>query len=299
MQISVVIVTYNSENHIFECLDSVFKNNDIGRDLAVLIVDNCSRNFNVTKQTLIDNYGDTIRIIENTKNGGYGQGNNVGVKYASAPIIMIMNPDVRLVKPVFKSVIQAFDDKRVALYSFQQRNAEGKRGFSIACSSTVYPLLAIPINNICNKVGLYFSKFMYVAGACFFIRKTSLEDIGMFDENIFMYKEEDDIHYRLSKLPNVLLKYNPNISYLHLHGLYSNPKHYTDCKEEILRLKNSIYLNTKRGFTKREIIKREIIYNRLRLINALISGLISKSESKKNHIMHLKAWLNELNLTLK
>ena len=171
MQISIVIVTYNSEKHIFECLDSVFENNDIGRDLEVLIVDNCSKNFNVTKQTLTEKYGDKIRIIENTKNGGYGQGNNVGIKYSTAPIVMIMNPDVRLVEPVFKSAIQTFNDDRVALLGFQQRNVDGRRGFSIACSSTVYPLLAIPINNICNKIGFYFSKFMYVAGACFFVRK--------------------------------------------------------------------------------------------------------------------------------
>ncbi len=100
-KISTVIVTYNSEAHIYDCLDSLFKYNDIGDDLEVIVVDNCSQKFTDMKDRIENKYAKSVTVISNLCNGGYGQGNNVGIKASHAPIIMIMNPDVRLVMPVF------------------------------------------------------------------------------------------------------------------------------------------------------------------------------------------------------
>ena len=101
--ISVIIVTYNSETYIYDCLDSLFKNNDIDDRLEVIIVDNMSVHVNSMFETIKSRYKNRVTLIKNNKNGGYGQGNNVGINNSSAPIIMIMNPDVRLVAPILKS----------------------------------------------------------------------------------------------------------------------------------------------------------------------------------------------------
>ena len=103
--LSVIILTHNSENDIYQCLESVYQHNDIGKELEVIIVDNQSTNFASMRDGIVQRYPQVI-ITQNTHNGGYGQGNNVGIRMAQAPIIAIMNPDVRITHPIFKEMLQ-------------------------------------------------------------------------------------------------------------------------------------------------------------------------------------------------
>lgn len=289
-KISVIIVTYNSENHIYECLESLFKYNDICDDLEVIIVDNQSSNFQYTKSKLLNLYNSKIRIIENDKNGGYGQGNNIGIKASTAPVIMIMNPDVRLVQPIFKNVIETFSDNAVALYGLQQLKADGSRGYSISVSSVIHPLIGLPLTSVCNKMGWYWPRYMFVAGACFFVRKSSFEEVGLFDENIFMYMEEDDVQYRLSKHKEFKLLYNPHLGYRHIHGHKSKE----DIKEELMILKSNLYVNTKRGYSFNTIVNREICYTKFFIVRDWISNIFHPTSYREEHIFHLKKWLTTL-----
>ena len=100
-RVSVIIVTYNSEKHIYDCLSSIYRYNDIGDLLEVIIVDNNSCNKDLMFESINRLYPQT-KLIDNPKNGGYGQGNNMGVKNSLGDIILIMNPDVRMVEPLFK-----------------------------------------------------------------------------------------------------------------------------------------------------------------------------------------------------
>jgi len=108
-QLSIIIVTYNSKSIIADCLLSISKFNDIGDKLEVIIVDN---NSNDQKEVyeIIQHYKDLpIVWITNPDNNGYGAGNNLGVQKATAPYILIMNPDVKLVMPVFKKLLALFN----------------------------------------------------------------------------------------------------------------------------------------------------------------------------------------------
>lgn len=100
--ISIVIVTYNSTKDIIGCLDSIYKNNDIGCNLEIIIVDNNSSDINELQSILHSCYPE-VKLLRNSCNGGYGQGNNIGIKSSTSPIILIMNPDVRLFFPIFKN----------------------------------------------------------------------------------------------------------------------------------------------------------------------------------------------------
>ncbi len=104
--LSIIIVTYNSEKDIYDCLSSIYQYNDIGERLEIIVVDNNSHYFNTMKSKIQEQYGKAITIINNKSNGGYGQGNNVGIRMATAPIVAIMNPDVRLIMPIFKDVLR-------------------------------------------------------------------------------------------------------------------------------------------------------------------------------------------------
>lgn len=292
--ISVIIVTYNSEKHIFDCLNSLFKYNDIGDALEVIIVDNQSKDFASLQKKLIDQYRDSIKIVINDRNGGYGQGNNVGIRMASAPIIMIMNPDVRMVESLFKQALLAFENPNVVQFGVKSLDKNGNIGTSIGIASNLHPYLSVPLFTICNRMGWFIPRMMYLIGACFFVRKSVFEDAGLFDERIFMYGEEADIHHRIMALDKkYTIVYDHSLSYAHLHGLYADKK---DDGLSMHRnaLKNSIMIEGERGISRTTIIKHSIAHARLSMLKARFSNLVHPQSSTVDYLNSLKIWKNEL-----
>lgn len=212
--LSVIILTYNSEKDIYECLDSVYQHNDIGNGLEVIVVDNQSRDFASMQQEISQRYPEVI-ITQNTHNGGYGQGNNVGIHIAQAPVIAIMNPDVRLMQPIFSAALQTLQTDTIMCAGKQMRTPT-QLGWSYAFDYNAMSYLQVPLRNLYKRFDYYDYRHMYPSGAFFFIKKECFEQIGMFDEHIFMYGEECDIHLRLRKVfPKKKIKFLP-IPYLHL-----------------------------------------------------------------------------------
>lgn len=214
-RLSVIILTYNSEKDIYECLDSVYKYNDIGDNLEIIVVDNQSHKYKAMQMRLAQDYPQ-VRVVQNTHNGGYGQGNNVGIRLAESPIVAVMNPDVRLLMPTFGEMLRCFNDPQVIMCGGKQILSSGQQGWSVVCSYKMPPILRLVIRNIALRTNHYNHRYMYFAGAFFLVRKEYFEQIGMFDENLFMYSEEPDIHIRMRKqFPNGKMCYFPNIHYLH------------------------------------------------------------------------------------
>ena len=85
--LSLIILTYNSEKDIYDCLQSVYQHNDIGDALEIIVVDNNSTHYAEMQRTIQSLYPD-ITIIANTSNGGYGQGNNVGITAATSLLVL-------------------------------------------------------------------------------------------------------------------------------------------------------------------------------------------------------------------
>lgn len=297
-RISIVIVTYHSENHIYDCLSSVWQYNDLPREeLEVVIVDNspdCEPMF--TK--LHELYGDTIVLIHNTHNGGYGQGNNVGIRKASAPIIMIMNPDVRLAEPVFRHCIGKFDaDPKLVLYGFTQRQENGNLGRSTSWVNDIHPYVAEPLRLVTGKLNLFFPKFMFVTGACFFLRKESFIQAGMFDENIFMYGEEEDIHNRLLAAGHATMGYSRSLSYIHLH---KEPETYNDDSHMWMEqhLSTLININRRKNISREKTIAWAIKRNNLSIWKEELKYLLSRGKNKER-LNYYRKWKSVLQQKIK
>lgn len=215
--LSIIILTYNSEKDIYDCLSSVYQFNDIGSNLEVIVVDNQSLKFYEMKQKIQQLFPDTI-VIQNSKNGGYGQGNNIGIRAAHAPYIAIMNPDIRLTMPVFAEMTNCLQQKNVVMCAGKQFGGDGSVFTSFFSLFTVPWWFGKPLEYISRRIiDTYFYKLQYLSGAFFAIRRDIFETIGMFDENIFMYAEENDIHYRIRQLyPKMKMKYLKHLKYIHL-----------------------------------------------------------------------------------
>lgn len=214
-QLSVIILTYNSEKDIYQCLESVYQYNDIGEDLEVIVVDNQSKDFATMQQEIAKRYPQVI-ITQNTHNGGYGQGNNVGIRIATAPVVAIMNPDIRLMQPIFAAALQTLDNKDIIMCAGKQMHSPTQLGWSYAFDYNALSFLQVPLRNIYKRFDYYDYRRMHLSGAFFFIKKACFEQIGTFDEQIFMYGEECDIHLRLRKaFPKMKIQFL-SIPYLHL-----------------------------------------------------------------------------------
>ena len=289
-KISIIIVTYKSENDIDECLDSIWEFCDIPREqLEVIIVDN-SPESEPMFSTIKKRYNNDITLIHNTHNGGYGQGNNVGIRRATAPVVMIMNPDVRLCMPLFKTVTDDFQqDKELCMYGMKQMlSKDVKSPLSFDCSRKLNGYMIPIIASVCNKLDLYFPRYMYLQGSCFFIDREKFLATGLFDEDMFMYGEENDIHLRLSQKFGPHFVYNKHLRYLHL--TLERPMSLTT---ELKMVASIAISNEKKGINAKETYQNFIGFYRTRYYSALIKKLLGKSHIQEQ-IDILSAVLDEL-----
>jgi len=277
-RLSIIIVTYHSDHDIYDCLSSVWQHCDIStEELEVIIVDNspeCEPMFTKLHQL----YGDKILLIHNNHNGGYGQGNNVGIRQASAPVIMVMNPDVRLCEPLFTTALKAFDkDSNLCMYGIKQMlSASVKSPLSFDCTRSLNGYLIPILASFCNRYDIYFPSYMYFAGSCFFINKQKFEVAGLFDEDIFMYGEEDDIHYRIKEKFGASFFYNPHLHYI--HQTLNRPMSLATEK----KMAESIVLAyDKKNIPVKDTYKNLVRYYRIRLLYANIKKWLGKENTQQ------------------
>jgi len=213
-KISIIIVTYNSESVIQECLESIDKYNDIGNAIEIIIVDN-SPVFNI--KGFVDNLNVTlnIKLIHNPANGGFGQGNNIGAKASTGDLLFILNPDTILIEPIFKYMIEEFEDKNLTAAGFRLVDRDGNDNDSVGLLPE-YNYIYMPrsiLNYLVIRLGLL-SKYIFLWGADLVVRKKDFINAGMFDENMFLCNEEPDLMHKLNI--NRIKIFNKKI--IHLEG---------------------------------------------------------------------------------
>ena len=263
-KVSIIIVTYNSEKDIYDCINSIIENSDIPlAEIELVVVDNNSTGCDTMFGKLKTLWGEDIILIKNSSNGGYGQGNNVGIRRCSAPLVLIMNPDVRLVCPIFHKAIDRFSkDKSMCMLGMKQwLTLEEPSNNSFTCTYRMNGYLSTILSALCTRLDFYIAKYMHFSGSCFFINKAMFEAVGLFDENVFLYGEEDDIHYRLMhRFKDCKLLYDKSLRYLHL-----TKERLPDLRYEKTLIDVAVLQNKKKGYDERITLK-----NRLRCINLQI-----------------------------
>ena len=175
--LSIVIVTFKSEMVVHECIKS------IDHDIQIIIVENS--NNSKFKNELEKTY-DNVTCVLSSENLGMGAGNNIGIKKAKTDFILILNPDVILEDSTINKLIVA---------SQQIEN------FSILApisSDVNYPNYTLKNNNFVKNDSPF--KVESVDGFAMLFNKKRLSKIighNFFDENIFMYLENDDLCKRI------------------------------------------------------------------------------------------------------
>jgi len=190
--LSVVIVSYHSDEYLPDCLDSIFAFNDIGDSLQVILVDNAR---SLRTKSIAEKY-EKVLYIE-SDNNGFGFANNVGTLNSKNDFLLFLNPDTVLIEPIFKFAVEQFlCNASLRSFGMILVNERGRYqesfGFFPEKMNLVPARFYVPL----LQIG-YVPSGIFPWGADLFVRKEDFMKAGMFDENIFMCYEEPDLIHRL------------------------------------------------------------------------------------------------------
>lgn len=280
VNLSVIIVTYNSSRLIGDCLESIYKYNDIGDALEVIVVDNFSSDRDEMFSIIKSKYRDNVVLLDSGGNFGYGKGNNIGVKHANGDYIIVMNPDVRLVTPIFKDIIKTLGNTKVGMAGVSFMDGSAPYYFKPEYWTVFkYALLKYYI-----KKQTYITGKMYMSGSMLAFNKSVFIESGMFDENIFMYFEEPDITNRIEKL-GYKSEWLSDVKVLHLaHGRSFN-KNLNDYWYQSFE-----YYCQKYGVDSRKLIKIRMASFRINSVIWLILGDRIKSRLYSDTLADMKSY---------
>lgn len=211
MQLSIVIVSYNSKSLVQNCLGSLQKAiQDIGAE--IIIVDNCSTDG--SKEELPEKYPG-IKYIFNDENLGFAKACNQGFRISSGKYILFLNPDTILTETCLKECLDFFashtDAGAVGVRMINGKGKflkESKRG-QPGPAASFYKLFGFAAIFPGSKT---FSKYYQghlpetenntvevLSGAFMMIKREVFEKLNGFDEGFFMYGEDIDISIRIGR----------------------------------------------------------------------------------------------------
>jgi GT2 family glycosyltransferase len=209
--ISIIILNYNAGDLIFNCINSVFQTKY--ENYEVILVDNISTDDSHKK---CKEKFDKIQLIENSKNFGYCEGNNIGIRKAKGEFIVILNPDT-IVEPNWldefliahsKYGDGLYQPKILSLYEKGVLQSTGNMihlfGFGFARDKGVRD------NNQFNKI----EKIGYASGTCLFTSSKVLDKVGLLDPFLFLYHDDLDLGWRAAQL-GINSYFVPNVKIFH------------------------------------------------------------------------------------
>lgn len=234
-KLSILIVSFNTKKLLNSCLDSLYKNTSqyLLKQTEIIVIDNASTDGTID---MLQKYPD-IDVINNQSNYGFAKANNQGIKKAKGEWILLLNSDT-VISPNALDIML----KNVTKHSFcgvagcQLVNGDDTLqpsvGYLPALPNIFLWMSAIDDIPILKKFipayhindGDFYQKEQnvgWVSGAFFFLNKNVIKNVGMLDENIFMYGEEVELSIRINKSGWKVI-YFPNVKIKHLKGQSSS-----------------------------------------------------------------------------
>lgn len=186
--ISVIIVSYNTEDLIVDCIKSITDSDSVNSE--IFVVDNCSSDNSV--KVINDNFKD-VKLISNKENRGFGAANNQVISSCSGKYILFLNPDTLVNHNTLEYMIRYMDNNpSIGLAGPNVLYPNGSHQDSVSYG---YPGQRYGKNDLGNLPG----RIACVLGACQIVRKDLLLELHGFDEDFFLYGEDQDICLRVRK----------------------------------------------------------------------------------------------------
>lgn len=209
MKLSVIIVNYNVEYFLEQCLRSVEKALE-RTEGEVIVVDNASVDGSVD---MVRKEFPEVRLIANEENVGFSKANDQAIEWSEAEYVLLLNPDTVVEEDTFEKVL-AFMDEHPKAGGLGVKMLDGKGRF-LPESKRALPTPEVAFYKIFGLSALFpwskrFGKYHLsyldpdkvhrievLSGAFMLLRRSALEEVGYLDTSFFMYGEDIDLSYRL------------------------------------------------------------------------------------------------------
>ena len=201
-KVSIVIVSYNVCRLLDECLQSVQRALE-GVDADIFVVDNCSTDGTVA--TLSPRFP-SVCFVANAENVGFARANNQAIRLSDAEYVLLLNPDTVVFQPTIKGTLQFMD-------AHPEAGGAGVRMLTREGTPAPESRRAVPTPWVSLLKMLGFTRRYYMShlpwdqpgrievmsGAYCMLRRQAINQVGLLDEDFFMYGEDIDLSFRLLK----------------------------------------------------------------------------------------------------
>lgn len=228
-KLSIIIVHYKSKQDLFDCILSI-ESSKPKTSYEIIVVDNDE------VKTIGDEFlrqFSNVSYIKSPRNVGFGAGNNIGAKNSRGEVLFFLNPDTIVYKGTIDTLAEFIETyKNVGIVAPLLLDKE-KKPYTLQGSMELTPLAAIfaltfvhkyiPNNPFSNKFFLHdwdkktVREVAVVPGSAFLVKRDAFEQAGGFDENMFLFFEEQDFCRRTTKL-GLRIYINPKALVLHKWG---------------------------------------------------------------------------------
>lgn len=226
MDLSIIIVSYNTRNLLRNCLQSIYANASEG-DFEVLVIDNASTDgsANMVKEEFPQ-----VELICNEKNLGFAKANNLGIERSNGRHILLLNSDTEVLAGALDGMVNFLEaHPDVDVLGCQLLDSMGKAEESCGFFPTPKAILLTKLRHrkllepwFKNSRASILSPERaqgvdWVTGACLMTRRRVVNEVGLLDEKMFMYFEDVDWCYRMKKA-GWKIYFAPEVRIIHKRG---------------------------------------------------------------------------------
>lgn len=279
LKLGIVILNYNDYKTTLKLINHIKYYDEIDN---IVVVDNKSTNNSL--EMLKESNDNTWYLITSSENKGYASGNNIGIKYLidnfNVDIIGIVNPDIMFSNDFICEIKKSFEKyyEEYAIITGLQLKPDGNISKRAFWKELNFKRLLVSNSYILSKIDNIFNNYIekkikedkeiidvsVVEGCCFFINASDMKKIGFFDENTFLFCEEDILAKKIKKIDKKI-GVNKKITFIHNHS--------TTIKKALSEVKiNRLIVKSKKYFLNK-YITNNIIANFLFKITSDMSLL--------------------------
>ena len=220
--LSVVLVCWNNKAYLEPCLKSLYESG-MKYPFDVVVVDNGSTDG--SQQMLAEKYPDVI-IIQNAWNVGLGKASNQGIEATRGRYVLLLNNDTIVNGQSFDAMIEFLENHPgTAAVGGRLLNPDGTIQTCFNYFSTLHEelLVATRLGELLRpgypavmRAG-EITSVDWLGSACLMLRRSALDQVGLLDEDYFIYGDEADLQYRLKKA-GWEVYFLPQVSTIHYGG---------------------------------------------------------------------------------
>lgn len=209
MTLDIVIVSYNVKYYLEQCLNAV-RQAVVGIDTVIWVVDNCSSDGSVD---YLEPMFPEVHFIRGKENVGFSRANNLAIVQGHGKYVLLLNPDTIVTTKTIKDCIHLLDhNPEIGSTGVSMYNADGSYARE---SKRAIPTAKVSFFKMIGLSSLFpkhkrFAKYHLgyldplesheievISGAFNMLRRKALDEVGLLDEDFFMYGEDIDLSYRM------------------------------------------------------------------------------------------------------